>query len=167
MIRAEVITNNCRYSVWLIVAGPTVQLPISGIPRVALDTRSQPYRVILTPPQSSIKTPCTARGIHYMQWHQDNTPCQYTTTMLYIRQYRTTRYNTLRHELRPDAIPLCWANLFIESNIRFFGALIVMFHDVFQIEYHILCSVLGNFIYYIIYLHTLLLIVFVLARVVS
>ena len=51
MIRSEVVTLNGRYLVWLTVAGTTTQLPVSKIPKVALGTRGQPYRVSLTNPQ--------------------------------------------------------------------------------------------------------------------
>ena len=48
MIYCEVVIYIVQYSVWVIFAGTVIQLPISVIPKVALVSRSQPYRVSLT-----------------------------------------------------------------------------------------------------------------------
>ena len=61
------------------------------------------------------------------------------TFVWYVRQYRTIRYDKtppveFKHNIEFDCC--CIRSLFIDFNILLFREIILMFHGVFQIEYH-------------------------------
>lgn len=59
MIHCEVVTNNGRYSVWMNGGGTTVQLPVSGIPMVALGIFHMRYHPMF----------CTKKQHLLYNWH--------------------------------------------------------------------------------------------------